>query len=203
MDGFSRKKELVSGNSSVSASVLLGVLLASSGLPPSVLVSQEVLLCLCRVFYGACVWQSQLVQVYHLVYPFWQPQGLLVAPLTKDGHSVSLDLRSLNCLVFWLGNMTGDLFEVFSEYPYTLTFFVGGDCLGTTLDYIQGLLLVLFSGVTSGDVRRTIGMPGIKPGLVARQTPSSAYYHSSPILRLLKGCYLFQSLETPWMMLSM
>lgn len=99
--------------------------------------------------------------------------------------------------------MTGDLFEVFSEYLYTLTFFCGGDCLGATLGYVQGLLLVLFSGVTSGDVRKTIGMPGIKPGSVTRQTTSSVYYHSSPIQRLLKECYIFQSLETPWMTLSM
>lgn len=148
MDGFSRKKELVSGNSSVSASVLLGVLLASSGLPLSVLVSQEVLPCLCRVFYGACVWQSQLVQVYHLVYPFWQPQGLLVAPLTKDGHSVSFDLfRSLNCLVFWLASKTGDLFEVFSEYPYTLTFFYWW--------WLFGGYTGLCSGITSGSVLRS------------------------------------------------
>lgn len=121
MDGFSRKKELVSGNPSVSASVLLGVLLASSGLPPSVLVSQEVLPCLC-LLWSLCVAKPISAGVSSGI-PFLTVTGLLVAPLTKDGHSVSLDLRSLNCLVFWLGNMTGDLFEVFSEYPYTLTFF--------------------------------------------------------------------------------
>lgn len=45
--------------------------------------------------------------------------------------------------------------------------YIPGVFEGDAITEAQGLFLILHSGITPGGVQRTIGMPGIRPGLAA------------------------------------